>query len=104
MEAELASGLRLRGYIDRLDIAPDGRMRIVDYKTGGAPPEEFEARFRGGNRDAASLAGSEPGAYLRARGDAYQSVMSPERFLSLSASIDRHRVDPARVSTPCTRR
>ena len=44
MEAELASGLRPRGYIDRLDIAPSGQMRIVDYKTGGAPPEEFEAR------------------------------------------------------------
>jgi len=44
VEAELASGLRLRGYIDRLDVAPDGQMRIVDYKTGGAPPEEFEAR------------------------------------------------------------
>src|SRR5215472_5134800 len=44
VEAELASGLRLRGYIDRLDIAPDGQMRIVDYKTGGAPPEEFEQR------------------------------------------------------------
>jgi putative RecB family exonuclease len=44
VEAELASGLRLRGYIDRLDVAPDGQMRIVDYKTGGAPPAEFEAR------------------------------------------------------------
>src|SRR6516225_701696 len=44
VEAELASGLRLRGYIDRLDVAPGGEMRIVDYKTGGSPPEEFEAR------------------------------------------------------------
>jgi putative RecB family exonuclease len=44
VEAELASGLRLRGYIDRLDVAPDGQTRIVDYKTGGAPPQEFEAR------------------------------------------------------------
>jgi putative RecB family exonuclease len=44
VEAELASGLRLRGYIDRLDVAPGGQMRIVDYKTGGSPPEEFEAR------------------------------------------------------------
>jgi putative RecB family exonuclease len=44
VEAELASGLRLRGYIDRLDVAPGGEMRIVDYKTGGAPPEAFEAR------------------------------------------------------------
>ena len=44
VEAELPSGLRLRGYIDRLDVAPGGEMRIVDYKTGGAPPAEFEAR------------------------------------------------------------
>ena len=26
--------------------------------------------------------------------------MSPARFLSLSASIDRHRVDPAKISAP----
>ena len=44
VEADLASGLRLRGYIDRLDGAPGGEIRIVDYKTGTAPPEEFEAR------------------------------------------------------------
>jgi putative RecB family exonuclease len=44
VEADLASGLRLRGYIDRLDVAPGGQIRIVDYKTGTAPPEEFEAR------------------------------------------------------------
>jgi putative RecB family exonuclease len=44
VQADLASGLRLRGYIDRLDIAPGGEIRIVDYKTGTAPPAEFEAR------------------------------------------------------------
>lgn len=36
--------LQLRGYIDRLDVAPDGAMRVVDYKTGGAPREAFESR------------------------------------------------------------
>ncbi len=36
--------LQLRGFIDRLDIAPDGAIRVVDYKTGGAPREAFEAR------------------------------------------------------------
>lgn len=36
--------LLIRGYIDRLDIAPDGALRVVDYKTGGAPREAFEAR------------------------------------------------------------
>jgi putative RecB family exonuclease len=44
VEAQLASGLQLRGYIDRLDVAPGGEVRIVDYKTGTAPPAEFEAR------------------------------------------------------------
>jgi putative RecB family exonuclease len=44
VEAVLESGLLLRGYIDRLDVAPGGEIRIVDYKTGTAPREEFEAR------------------------------------------------------------
>ena len=44
VEAVLDSGLLLRGYIDRLDVAAGGEIRIVDYKTGSAPKEEFEAR------------------------------------------------------------
>ncbi|MDT0530797.1 RecB family exonuclease [Micromonospora sp. DSM 115977] len=36
--------LLIRGYVDRLDVAPDGALRVVDYKTGGAPREAFEAR------------------------------------------------------------
>ena len=44
VQALLESGLTLRGYIDRLDIAPTGEIRIVDYKTGLAPREEYEAR------------------------------------------------------------
>jgi len=44
VEAVLESGLLLRGYIDRLDVAVGGEIRIVDYKTGTAPPEEFEGR------------------------------------------------------------
>jgi putative RecB family exonuclease len=44
VEAVLESGLLLRGYIDRLDVAAGGEIRIVDYKTGTAPPEEFEGR------------------------------------------------------------
>jgi putative RecB family exonuclease len=44
VEAVLPSGLRLRGYIDRLDVAPTGEIRIVDYKTGTAPRADFEAR------------------------------------------------------------
>jgi putative RecB family exonuclease len=44
VEAVLESGLLLRGYIDRLDVAAGGQIRIVDYKTGTAPKEEYEAR------------------------------------------------------------
>jgi putative RecB family exonuclease len=43
VEARLDSGLRLRGIIDRVDVAPSGEVRIVDYKTGKAPRPEFAA-------------------------------------------------------------
>ncbi|MGA5299216.1 RecB family exonuclease [Nucisporomicrobium flavum] len=36
--------LLIRGYIDRLDVSPAGDLRVVDYKTGGAPREAFEGR------------------------------------------------------------
>jgi len=38
--------------------------------------------------------------YLLARGAEYANVARPESFLCLSESIDRHRVDPARVRVP----
>ena len=44
VETELASGVLLRGYIDRLDVAPSGELRVVDYKTGAAPGEAAETR------------------------------------------------------------
>jgi putative RecB family exonuclease len=37
-------GLRLRGYVDRLDVNADGDVRVVDYKTGATPRETFEAK------------------------------------------------------------
>src|SRR6266496_1074047 len=43
-ELVLDGGLRLRGYVDRLDVAPTGEIRVVDYKTGSAPREAFEAK------------------------------------------------------------
>ena len=44
VEVELPSGLTLRGFVDRLDRAPTGQTRVVDYKTGRAPGVGFEAR------------------------------------------------------------
>src|SRR5277367_4049978 len=51
VEVELADGTLLRGYIDRIDVATTGELRVVDYKTGRAPPEaralaEFKAMFQ----------------------------------------------------------
>ncbi|MEP6798822.1 MAG: PD-(D/E)XK nuclease family protein [Lapillicoccus sp.] len=37
-------GLTLRGIVDRLDVAPNGAIRIVDYKTGRSPSEHFETK------------------------------------------------------------
>ncbi len=71
-------------------------LAMLTYRTS----DEFAQRFTGGIGEEDVLCCSDPGVYLRARGDAFRSVMPPERFLSLSASIDRHRVDPAAISQP----
>lgn len=51
VEVKLADGTLLRGYIDRIDVAATGELRVVDYKTGKAPPAaralaEFKAMFQ----------------------------------------------------------
>ena len=69
VETLLDSRLLLRGFVDRLDVAPDGAIRVVDYKSGrsrrrvvrgqGAVPDEVLrarrlAHPRGGAGDAAA--------------------------------------------------
>jgi putative RecB family exonuclease len=44
VETVLESKLLLRGFVDRIDIAPTGEVRVVDYKTGRAPRPGFEAK------------------------------------------------------------
>ena len=39
---EHESGLTFAGIVDRIDVAPDGRIRVVDYKTGKAPNPLYE--------------------------------------------------------------
>ena len=72
-------------------VALARQLAMVSYRT----PEEFEARFdntpgavRGDLYDVCE--------YLTARGRAYG--MGAERYLTLSDSIDRHRVEPAHIS------
>jgi putative RecB family exonuclease len=40
----IIDGLRLRGYVDRIDVSPAGDIRVIDYKTGSTPREAFEAK------------------------------------------------------------
>jgi len=44
VEVVLPGGLLLHGYVDRLDVARTGEIRVVDYKTGGIPREAYEAQ------------------------------------------------------------
>ncbi len=51
LEAALEGGPAVRGVIDRMDVAPDGAIRIIDYKSGATPKArygqqaEFQMRF-----------------------------------------------------------
>jgi len=90
----VALGLR-SGHADEALAIARG-MAMLTYRT----PEEFDARFRGGLDSEDPLAPSEAGRYLRARGAAFRAVMSPERFLSLSGSIDRHRIGAGAIACP----
>lgn len=51
VEFQLEDGPLLRGFIDRVDVAPDGSIRLIDYKTGKKPlpqysaKEQFQMRF-----------------------------------------------------------
>ncbi|WP_394280578.1 RecB family exonuclease [Corynebacterium sp.] len=39
----LPNGVPVRGFIDRVDVAPTGEVRVVDYKTGKKPLPRYSA-------------------------------------------------------------
>jgi putative RecB family exonuclease len=47
LEAQIGA-MRLRGIIDRLDLLPDGELRVVDYKTGRAANAAYDNSRLGG--------------------------------------------------------
>ncbi|MEZ5893741.1 MAG: homoserine O-succinyltransferase [Parvularculaceae bacterium] len=70
------------------------QIAMVTYRT----PEEFGERFDSAPGDAAG-APYDVCEYLIARGDTYH--LEPQRYVTLSDSIDRHQVDPAAISADC---
>jgi putative RecB family exonuclease len=53
VESQLDGGPLMRGIVDRIDVAPNGAVRVVDYKSGKSPrpgyagSAEFQMRFYG---------------------------------------------------------
>ena len=51
LDATLEGGPALRGVVDRMDVSPEGAIRIIDYKSGATPragygqQAEFQMRF-----------------------------------------------------------
>lgn len=41
VRVEITDGIALHGFIDRIDKAPNGAIRIVDYKTGSSPKQRY---------------------------------------------------------------
>jgi putative RecB family exonuclease len=121
VETTLDSGLRLRGYIDRLDVAPGGDIRIVDYKTGRAPREAYEAsalfqmrfyalvvwRLRGQVPRLLQLMYLAEGEVLRYAPDESDLLATERKILALWRAIERAqttgdwRPRPSRVCEWC---
>ncbi len=43
VSTDLEDGPQLRGIVDRVDVAPNGWVRVVDYKTGKSPRPGYES-------------------------------------------------------------
>jgi homoserine O-acetyltransferase len=69
-------------------------LAVTSYRS----EREFEERFPGSARfDAAGIPRRPIEAYLRAQGERFAERFSPERFLTLSESLDLHEEDPAKL-------
>ena len=76
--------MRLRGIIDRLDVAADGSLIVVDYKTGRTPSERFERGSLGGVQTYALLCES-----LLGRAPAEVRLLYLRQPVAISSVADR---------------
>jgi RecB family exonuclease len=77
VEMQVALGrVVLRGQVDRLEQAPDGRLRVIDYKTGSSKPklEELARHPQLGAYQLAVQEGAFPGAGTTSAGAALLQI------------------------------
>jgi homoserine O-acetyltransferase/O-succinyltransferase len=81
---------------DQEGVSLARQLAMTTYRSS----DEFDARFDG---PAPSSAGDDYNvcAYLRARGDAYRAS-DVNRWIALSDSLDRHRIDPSKITAHTT--
>jgi putative RecB family exonuclease len=115
---DLEDGPQLRGIVDRVDVAPNGWVRIVDYKTGRSPRPGYEGhalfqmrfyayvlwRTRGVLARALQLEYLADGQVIRHEPSEAEMAVLEARVRSLWASVqEAARTDtwPARPSALC---
>lgn len=79
--------LGIAGGLPTVGLALARALGVTTYRTAA----EFRDRFDGA---------AEVSSYLQHQGDRFASRWDPARYLALSASLDSHQVDPARITTP----
>lgn len=71
-------------------------LGMTTYRT----PQEFSKRFSANLTQEGPEQPFEVETYLETRGKAFVGKMSPERYITLSKSIDLHDVDPSAITVP----
>jgi putative RecB family exonuclease len=99
----LDSGVTFAGIVDRIDVAPDGRIRVVDYKTGRSPNPRFEDkamfqmrfyalviwRTRGVLPTLLQLMYLGDGSFLTYEPDEHELIATERKLLALWSAIER---------------
>lgn len=82
LDLDLGGGrrVRVRGRMDRLNRLGPGRYEVVDYKTGGFRPDEYDGIFAGGRRLQPMIYGLAADDLLRAHDPAARVVRGAYAF------------------------
>jgi RecB family exonuclease len=80
-ELKLDDGLILKGRIDRIDLAPDGKALVIDYKYSG--PEKIRERVKA-HEDGSRIQG---GAYMLAVGQRFGKEVAGMLFAGLRKRV-----------------